>query len=102
MLNNKSIPKATMNYNSPTINDLLRETRTSINFPNYQNFNDTTEVYDDFIQKIMVAIFKVTPIKERTINHISQEWFDGDTFEAIKNSDKLLKKFKRSRFHINK
>ena len=99
MLNNKSIPKATMNYNSPTINDLLRETRTSINFPNYQNFNDTTEVYDDFIQKIMVAIFKVTPIKERTINHISQEWFDGDTFEVIK---KLLKKFKRSRFHINK
>ena len=29
---------------------------TGINFPNYQNFNNTTEVYDDFIQNIMIAI----------------------------------------------
>ena len=37
---------------------------TSMNFPNYQNFNDATKSYDDFIQKIMVAIDKVAPIKE--------------------------------------
>ena len=30
--------------------DLFKETLTSINFPNYQNFNDATEAYDDFIQ----------------------------------------------------
>ena len=35
-----------------------------MNFPNYQNFNDATKSYDDFIQKIMVAIDKVAPIKE--------------------------------------
>ena len=51
---------------------------TSINFPNYQNFNDDTVAYDDWIQKIMVAIDKVAPIK--------------GNFEAIKNCDKLLKK----------
>ena len=50
--------------------DLLKETLTTINFPNYQNFNDATEAYDDFIQKIMVAIDKVAPIKERRINII--------------------------------
>ena len=81
--------------------DLLKETLTSINFPNYQNFNGATEAYDDFIQKIMVAIDKVAPIKERRIKHNSQEWFDGEISEAIKNRDKLLKKIKRSRLHID-
>ena len=37
--------------------DLFKETLTSMNFPNYQNFNDATEAYDDFIQKIMVALW---------------------------------------------
>ena len=50
----------------------------------------------------MVAIDKVAPIKERRIKHNSQEWFDGEISEAIKNRDKLLKKFKRSRLHIDK
>ena len=36
--------------------DLFKETLTSINFPNYPNFNDATEAYDDFTQKTMVAI----------------------------------------------
>ena len=50
----------------------------------------------------MVAIDKVAPIKERRIKHNSQEWFDGEISEAIKNCDKLLKKFKRSRLQIDK
>ena len=79
--------------------DLFKKTLTSINFPNYQNFNDA---YDNFIQKTMVAIDNVAPIKERRIKHNSQEWFDGKISEAIKNRDKLLKKFKRSRLHIDK
>ena len=73
--------------------DLFKETLTSIKFPNYLNFNDATEAYDDFIQKIMVAIDKVAPIKERRIKHNSEEWFDDEISEAIKNLDKLLKKF---------
>ena len=73
--------------------DLFKETLTSIKFPNYLNFNDATEeAYDDFIQKIMVAIDKVAPIKERRIKHNSEEWFDDEISEAIKNRDKLLKK----------
>ena len=55
-----------------------------------------------FFLKIMVAIDKVVTIKERRIKHNSQEWVDGEISEAIKNSDKLLKKFKKSRFHIHK
>ena len=51
----------------------------------------------------MVAVEKVAPFKKRTINHNSQEWFDGEISEAIKSRDKLLKKkIKKSRLHVNK
>ena len=50
----------------------------------------------------MVAIDKVAPIKERSIKHNSQEWFDGEISEATKSHDKLLRKCKRSRLHIDK
>ena len=50
----------------------------------------------------MVEIVKVAPIEEKKIKHNSQEWYGGEISEAIKNRDKLLKKFKRSRLHINK
>ena len=65
--------------------DLFEETVASINFPNYQNFNDAAEAY--FIQKIMVAIDKVALIKERRVKHNSEEWFDHETSEAIINCD---------------
>ena len=73
--------------------DLFKENLTSMNFGNYQNVNDAAGAYGDFIQKIMVAIDDVAPIKERRIKHNSQKWFDGEISEAIKNRDKLLKKF---------
>ena len=50
----------------------------------------------------MVETDKVAPIKERRIKRNSQEWFDSEISEAIKNRDKLLKKFKKSRLHIDK
>ena len=42
----------------------------------------------------MVAIDKVVPIKEKRTKHDSQECFDGEISEAIKNRDyqKLFKK----------
>ena len=70
---------------------LFKETLTSINFPNYQNFNDVTEAYDDFIHKIMVQIDKVEIINN------SQERIDGEISEAIKNRNKSL-----NRLHIYK
>ena len=50
----------------------------------------------------MVAIDQVAPIKERRIKHNSQEWFDGEISEAIKNLDKSSKKFKKTGLHIGK
>ena len=50
----------------------------------------------------MSVIGKVAPIKERQAKQNSQEWFDGEIADEIKNRDKLFKKFKKSKLHIDK
>ena len=57
---------------------------------------------NDFIQKFMSVIDQVVPIIERQVKQNSQEWFDGETVDEIKNRDKLFKKFKKSKLHIYK
>ena len=82
--------------------DLFEQELSKLNFPNYQNFNDISEAYNDFIQKIMNVIDKVAPLKERRVKQNPQEWFDGEITDEIKNRDKLFKKFKKSKLKIDK
>ena len=82
--------------------DLFDQELSKLNFPNYQNYNEINEAYNDFIQKIMSVIDRVAPIKERRVKQNSQEWFDGEIAYEIKNRDKLFKKFKKSKLHIDK
>ena len=42
----------------------------------------------------MSLIDKVAPIKEKWVKQISQEWFDGEIADEIKNHDKLFKSLK--------
>ena len=81
---------------------LFEQELSKLNFPNYRNFNDINEAYNDFIQKIMNVIDKVAPLKERWVKQNSQEWFDGEIADEIKNQDKLFRKFKKSKLQIDK
>ena len=78
--------------------DLFEPELCKLNFPNYRNFN---EAYNDFIQKIMNVIGNVAPMKEKRVKRNSQEWFDGEIADEIKNRDKS-KKFKKSKLQIDK
>ena len=51
---------------------LFEQGLSKLNFPNYRNFNDMNEAYNDFIQKIMNIIDKVAPLKERRVKQNSQ------------------------------
>ena len=82
--------------------DFFEKELSRLNFPNYQNVNDINEAYNDFIQKIMNFIDKVAPLKERQVKKNSQEWFDGEIADEIKNHDKLFRKFKKSKLQIDK
>ena len=48
----------------------------------------------------MNVIDKVAPLKERRVKQNSQEWFDGEIADEIKNCDKLFRKFKKSKLQI--
>ena len=74
--------------------DLFKQELSKLNFPNYWNFNDINEAYNDFNQKIMNVIDKVAPLKERQVKQNSQEWFDKEIADEIKNCNKLFKNSK--------
>ena len=82
--------------------DLSEQELSKLNFLNYQNYNEINEAYNDFIQKIVSVIDRVAPIKGKRVRQNSQEWFDGEIADEIKNHDKLFKKFKKSKLHIDK
>ena len=51
--------------------DLFEQDLSKLNFPNYQNYNEIDEAYNDFLQKIISVIDKVAPIKERRVKQNS-------------------------------
>ena len=82
--------------------DIYEEALGRVDFPNYHNFENINDAYSNFIQKVMGVIDLVAPIKSRRIKQNSQEWFDGQVAERISVRDRLFKKFKKSKLHINK
>ena len=50
----------------------------------------------------MRVIDLVAPIKSSLIKQNSQDWSDGEVAEKISVRDKLFKKFKKSKLHIDK
>ena len=45
---------------------------------------------------------KVAHMKERRVKQNSQEWFDEEIADEIKNRNRLFKKSKKSKLHIEK
>ena len=60
------------------------------------------EAYENFIQKFMAVIDNLAPSKNKRIKGTSQNWFDAEIMEKISDRDKLFKKFKKSRLHLDK
>ena len=81
---------------------IYEEALGKIDFPNYHNFDNIDDACSNFTQKVMGVIDQVAPIKLRRIKQNSQEWFDGEVAEKISVRDKLFKKSKKSKLHIDK
>ena len=82
--------------------DLFQQELSKLHFPNYQNYNDISKAYNDFIQKIIKIIDQIAPIKERRVKQNFKQWFDREIANEIKNRDRLYKKFKTSNIYIDK
>ena len=50
----------------------------------------------------MEVIDKVAPVKNKRIKSNSQEWFDIEISEKLIIQDKLFKKYKKTRLHVDK
>ena len=73
-----------------------------VKFPNYKNFAAVSNAYSNFIRKLMEVFVKVAPVNNKKMKRISQEWFDSEISEKLIIRDKLFKKYKISRFHVDK
>ena len=73
----------------------------NIAFPNYEKFSDVNSAYSDLLKKITQVINNLAPYKTIRVKNQSSEWIDGELAEQISNRDKLFKKFKKSKLHID-
>ena len=81
--------------------EIFVEKLKTVKFPNYENFQDANSAYSDFLSKLADVINKVAPFKQSKVKNRSQDWFDGEVAEKISARDKLFKKFKKSRLHVD-
>ena len=78
------------NYSPEIYEEALRK----LKFPNYELFNDIDTAYENFIQKIMAVTDNLAPTKNKRIKGTSQNWFDAEIMEKIKDRDKFFKNSK--------
>ena len=53
-------------------------------------------------QKIRIVVDSIAPFKTKKVKENTQKWFDGEVLENINTREKLFKKIKKSRLHIDK
>ena len=82
--------------------DAYKDASKKVNFPNYKLFNDVNEAYSSFFQKIRIFVDSIVPCKTKKVKANTQKWFEEEVLENINTRDKLFKKFKKSRLHIDK
>ena len=82
--------------------DIYEEAPGRVNFTNYHNFENINDAYSNSIQKVMGVIDLVAPIKPRQVKQNSQEWFNDKVAEKISACDRLYKKFKKPKLHIDR
>ena len=81
--------------------DVYKEALEKVSIPNYDNFGNPDLAYSDFISRLESVINVVAPIKTVRIKNNTREWFDGEIGEEIYKRDKLHKKFKLTKLHVD-
>ena len=95
----KSIKTRSMkHYTQATFIEELEKTKV----PDYSQFDDVHLAYSHFSDTVLSAIEKIAPIKTVRIKNRNQEWFDSDVSEKISTRDKLFRKYKKSKLHVDK
>ncbi len=63
-----------------------------ISFPNYLNFENINNAFNDFSKKLVSLVNKIVPLKSFRVKGFTEDWFDGEIKESIRDRDILLRK----------
>ena len=58
-------------------------------------------IFVDFSDKLMQVVDGIAPYREFRVKGHTEDQFDGEIMERIKNRDKLLKKYKKSKLEVD-
>ena len=81
--------------------EIFTNTLKTVQFPNYNIFQNVKVACSDLLNKISNTINFVALIDEIRIKNDIQEWFDNEIAEAIKIEKKYFKKFKKSNLQMD-
>ena len=81
--------------------DVYKGTLERVSFPNYENFDNPDVTCIDFITWLDCAINALALFKTVRIKNNASEWFDGEIAEKIHARDKIYKKFKSTKLHVD-
>ena len=70
-------------------------------FPNYDNFHNPDITYNNFINRLDCVVNAVVSFKTVSVKNNTSEWFDGRVSNKIHTRDKLYKRFKLTKLHVD-
>ena len=80
--------------------DIYKQALERASFPNYDNFHNPDIAYNDFINRLDCVVNTVVLFK--TVKNNTSQWFDGEIADRIHTHDKLYKRFKLTKLHVDK
>ena len=72
-----------------------------VSFPNYDSFHNADIAYNDFINRLACVINAIAPFKTVRVKNNKSEWSDGKITDKIHVRDKLYKRFKLTKLHVD-
>ena len=81
--------------------DIYKQILKRASFPNYDSFHNPDIAYNDLIYRLAYVINVVAPFKTVRVKNNTSEWFDGEIAGKIHMCDKLYKRFKLTKLHVD-
>ena len=81
--------------------DIYKPVLERASFPNYDNFHNPDIAYINFINRRDCVVNAVAPFKIVSVKNNTSEWFDREIADKIHTRDKLYRRFKLTKLHVD-
>ena len=89
-----------MFFGQETVN-IYKQALERASFLNYDNFHNPDIAYNGFINRLNCVVHVVAPFKTFRVKNNTSEWFNGEITDKIHTRDKLYKRFKLTKLHVD-